>query len=170
MMTAIANDMMPQNGFLVDLDHFDGAPISLVHAGVVAFTHNLSEQRDRNLTLAEYQAHPDTAGRGRLAVMDDDGLDRLMAQFTKATYLDKQPEPITVEQFDDLLCALPPLRQGQCDGMHYFLMSEPITGSIVRMSAMYQERSLSKYVDHCDKTTWLTLAHFNQPTRKEGEA
>lgn len=149
-----------KRGYVIDVDHFDGIAITLVNDGKVAFTTRHSPHQDRPLTVEEYLAHP-TAHEGRnIAILSEDDFDTYLSNYYQARYFDAAPEVITVEQYDDYFGAMPLLTQGCRDGMSYFLMSEPLTDTIVRMCASFAGRCFTKHVDYKKPATWITPDHL----------
>jgi len=149
------------SGYVVDLNTFDGIPITLANDNVVTCTRDMSEHKDRNLTVAEFIAHPSNQHR-QIAVMDDAEYDKYLAAYYQSAYFDKPAEVITKDRFLECLGAMPALRQGTKLGMTYFLMAEPLTGSIVKMCAQYNGVFLTKWVDYLAPATWITPQAFRQ--------
>tara|TARA_R110000744_G_scaffold30068_1_gene71328 strand:+ start:194 stop:685 length:492 start_codon:yes stop_codon:yes gene_type:complete len=147
------------NGYVVDLDNFSGIPITIVNDGCVVCTRQLSKLKDRNLTVPEFLAHPSNQQRN-IAVLDEAQYDQLLKTHNHQTYFAKPAEVISVDTFYDYFGAMPTLRQGNKLGMLYFLMSEPLTGSIVRMCAHYDGVYLTKHVDYLAPETWISLRDF----------
>ncbi|AJY53177.1 hypothetical protein [Halomonas sp. KO116] len=149
------------NGYVVDLITFDGIPITLAINNVVTCTRDMSENKDRNLTVEEFVDHPRNQHR-QIAVLDDAAYDTYLASYHQKAYFDKPPELITKACFIKYLEVMPALRQGTKLGMTYFLVAEPLTGSIVRMCAQYNGVYLTKWVDYLAPDTWLTPHAFRQ--------
>lgn len=149
-----------ERGYVIDVDHFNGSAITIVNHGKVAFTREHSPHQDRPLTVEEYLAHP-TAHEGRnVAILSEEAFDAFLANYHQERYFDAPPEVITEEQYDDYFGAMPLLKQGHRDGMSYFLMSEPLTGTIVRMCAAYEDGYYTKHVDYRKPATWITPDHL----------
>lgn len=76
--------------------------------------------------------------------------------------LSQPMKEVTEEQYDEMLCVLPPLRWTR-GVLESFFMSEFWTGTYTTMYASFNGKFYQKMVDYSDTSTWITpdmcLAH-----------
>lgn len=95
--------------------------------GYVEYTATLYD-KGRNLTLAEYKAeHPDQEFSEPMLWKE---AEKVIDAYEQSKYLDAPAHDITLDEWDDALNVLPPMKWRTVNGVESFMMSERLTGDI----------------------------------------
>ena len=70
-------------------------------------------------------------------------------------YISKPVVEITYENYDDMLCCLPPMKWCTINGIEMFCMSEMLTGPYTSQFAKLNDKYYTKVVNAFDKSTWI---------------
>lgn len=76
-------------------------------------------------------------------------------RFKRNHYLTGEVTEISLDDYDNALCILPPLKWCQRDGVEEFLMSEFYTDSFTTQYAIKNGKYYKAMVDAMDERTWL---------------
>lgn len=149
--------------YLIDADRFDGTNINpLTQDRRVLFTGYLYNDKGPDLSVEAFLAHPRTRTFTAPLVVTWEELEPMIDAAQRRLYTDKPAQPVSLSQFTEMLGVLPPVKHTHRGGMESFLMAERLTGNITSMYARMGEACLHKYVDLCDRSTWITPADFAQ--------
>jgi len=123
---------------------------------------NQSRQKDIDTWFAHCKNYPDTksfkdyllqAEKKQYKIMTFEALQKMERDF----YLNTELKEVTEEDFEEMLCVLPPLKHCTRANVEMFCLSERYSGPYTNQYAhnLVTGKSYTKMVDCTDESTWI---------------
>lgn len=144
--------------FLIPND-FDGRNYHTLTGNFVDYSGALYNNGGDNLTIDEFMAHKGYKPE-EWAILPEDVFMDLYQQKERERFL-TGPQEITEDDYHEMLNVLPPENWTHSEGFEHFRMCEYTSGSITNQYAHRNGKYITKPIDVCDKSTWITLADFD---------